>query len=499
MKENAENNGKLTNEERKERRRTWRYVKESDAVKLFLILTLVTLGAAALVFLLALLPVAKIEDINLGNAYYFAKDNLVYLLCDIDFLDLEPMNRAYSKYIFPFACICLICVAAGFLLLAKGIGYLISYVKKKEICINVKTSKKSIIFTASVIAIVYVLLAVFLTIWHKLYLFDCTILYCIPLVPIAWLISVTLIKNKYAKIGEHVTKEKVASLTDKNENINQDNNKVEGLYSFSLVLFIFALIVNIATYNGYHLGSFSYNPLYYSLLGDEKTVGEETSVSSLVITVGDVVIKEIDLGKEEKKENNSFVWGENLYFYETRIAMLEDEKKEIDEKYSKKMENLSEDDDLEDLNKLLEKYNAELNKIRYKEDVLKRTLSDIPAPKESYTLVFEGDSKYTMTEYVYDTHRTDKEKFKYGEAKTTLLSLGIESAVIEDNVFDKGTDFSEDKAVVTVKYKDGSVKIAMVVPDNVAELNKADVGKHIFKWSDSWGEYEAEIVIKNKK
>ena len=500
MKDNAQNqNGNLTNEERKERRRTWRYVKENDAVKLFLILTVITLGAAALLFLLAILPVAKIEDVSLGNAYYFAKDNLVYLLRDIDFLNFEPKNRAYSKYIFPFTCICLICIVTGIILLTKGIGYLIACLKKKEICINVKHSKKSVVFTVAVIALVYALFLVFLKIWQELYLFDFGILYCLLIVPIVWLVAVVLIKNKYAEKGEHITKEKVSSLTDKNENIEEDGNKVQGTYSFSLVLMLLALVVNIATYNGYSIRSFSYNPVYYSLLGDRITVGEKTPISSMVITEGGITVKTIDLGKEEKKENNSFVWGENLYFYETRIAMLEDEEKELDEKYTKKMENLSEDDDLEDLNELLEKYDAELKKIESKKDVFERAMSNIPAPKESYTMVFETDSKYTITEYVYDTRRTDKDEFKYGEAKTTLLSLGIETAVIEDNVFDIGTDFSEDKAIVTVKYKDGSVKIAMVVPDNVAELNKAGIGTHIFRWSDSWGEYEAEIVIKNKK
>ena len=72
----------------------------------------------------------------------------------------------------------------------------------------------------------------------------------------------------------------------------------------------------------------------------------------------------------------------------------------------------------------------------------------------------------------------------YGE-KITLL----------ETEFEEGTDFSKTEIVAKVQYADGSVRISVIRPENLQELNNAKQGKHTVKWSDSWGEYEATIKI----
>ena len=47
-----------------------------------------------------------------------------------------------------------------------------------------------------------------------------------------------------------------------------------------------------------------------------------------------------------------------------------------------------------------------------------------------------------------------------------------------------------------VKYNDGSVRISYITPTNAEALKSAKPGVHTLEWSDDWGDYSYDIVIK---
>ena len=100
-------------------------------------------------------------------------------------------------------------------------------------------------------------------------------------------------------------------------------------------------------------------------------------------------------------------------------------------------------------------------------------------------------------EYNQNTKFKDEKGYKWGTINENPLSnlLYKEKILLSVAEFPKDTDFSTQEIIVEVHYTDGSVKISKIIAANYEDLNNAQTGKNILKWSDEWGEYEAEIII----
>ena len=144
------------------------------------------------------------------------------------------------------------------------------------------------------------------------------------------------------------------------------------------------------------------------------------------------------------------------------------------------------------LENLIEKNNEKRYiKLESKRNAVQNHLAKIPLTEKRY----DCGNDNIVDEYIFNTNRLDKTKYKYGEAPMTILSLGKESITLEESVFKCGTDFSQAKIKATVIYADGSFKVSMITPANYEELNNAAPGTYNIEWEDNWGSYTAQIQI----
>ena len=66
------------------------------------------------------------------------------------------------------------------------------------------------------------------------------------------------------------------------------------------------------------------------------------------------------------------------------------------------------------------------------------------------------------------------------------VSVKIKSNMIGGEIFEA--------VIATINYADGSVKIYDIT--DIIDYKSYTPGTHTVKWSDAWGDYEAELIVK---
>lgn len=480
---------------RKEKRKTWSYIREETAKKMNLCLAVTTLIVASIILLMCLLPAVKVENISLGNFYYFTEIAIRNCLHSFEGLSVELIgSQSYNDIIFTFAIACGMIVLCGILLLYKGCVYLISYFKNIEICID-KVNLKNIIFSIIISCVLMVTIFFCIAIWDKVLFFRCTFIWVIPLIIIGWIYLTIIINIKYSKDCEKVTKEKVYSLVHnekKDKKLKQQYNRVK-FNKFAVmgisIIFLCIQVLNSNIYFKPVLDGFF--KLSKPVLINYYEVGDFTG-SVFGFLWGDEEVFTVQFGENEKefKEEYNVYWDVNYYFYQSQIKILEQERDEL------MPEDISENATLEEIEEILEKYVKKIEAIQEKIDTLENVLNKIRLPKETIKIKKNEKSQLVVTEIIYDTRRVDKTQFKYGDRIPNYFSLYKESVSLKENIFSKDTDFTKIDIVATITYKDGSIKTSAITPTNINNLNELPIGKHVIEWIDDWGKYCAEIIIK---
>lgn len=493
--ENSTNsNRNNSSNERKEKRKTWAYVKGDAAKKLNMLLTIASLGTGLVVLLMFFLSCVRVDDVSFGNYFSFAKIELNSYLSNISFLSIEAEYSELYLATLPNASInSLMLVIIDLLLIYRGIKYGIAFLNGSDVCIKKKITKPRLILHIALSSLFVLSVIIFSLIDKALYSCKADGMIVITLLLALAPIATMFIKREYIKNAEGVTKEKVHYLTVEKSNKEGENRIIEQkdlieLSSFEWILnfLVFAgMVISISFSNGW-FGYDSYPPDGY--FGDYFDVGEEKKFDNPSYFVDGEEIAILDFGyTEELKDQYYIEWGKALYFYSYYIKELEDEIEQLS------VQDMINDGESEEEAILL--YEKEIKEKEHKIAVLKKAISDSPIPLQTIRTKKADDENYVVTEYVYNTNRTDKTKYKFGDSQFSMTTLAKESLSLDKTSFAEGTNFSTETIVATITYADASIKKVIITPDNIDELNGAARGAHILKWSDSWGEYEVEITI----
>ncbi len=483
------------NQPRNEKRKTWKYVTGNTAKKLNLCLAIITIATSAIILLMGFLPAVTVKDISLGNFYYFTEIIIRRILSSVEFLSVEIIGtQLYNAIIFELTLVCAAIIIFGILLLFKGIAFLISYFKNEEVCVN-KLDLKNIIFSIILSSILIFFLCACMLIWEKLFLFECPYQLIMAFIILAWMYLTIIIRVKFSKNCEKITKEKVYHLVNEEKN-NKTTKQERNIIGFEKVLAIIMIILTLG------VQVINSNVYFEPLLDGGFQLSEDPSFIGFY-SVGDPIgyrythklhgeeVIRIDFGEteEEKKSEYTVSWDVNYYFYQYQIEVLEKEKKEL------MPEKVSENATYEEIENALKEYTKKIEAIQEKIQTFKNILHEIPLPIETMRLEKDNSGKTVVREIIYDTRRIDKSQFKYGDKTPELFPMYTESISLEQKAFKFGTDFSKTNIVATITYKDGSIKTSKITPTNYSDLNSLSIGTHTIKWSDNWGEYSAEIII----
>ncbi len=486
---------KSTKQSRKEKRKTWSYIRGETAKRMNLCLAITTLVVGTIILLMCFLPAIKVENISLGNFYYFTEIAVKNCLQSFEVLSIELIGgQYYNDIIYTFAIPCGMIVLCGILLLYRGCIYLISYFKNAEICVN-KVNLKNIIFSVIVSCILMVVIFFRIAIWEEIFLIKSAFIWVMALIIISWIYLTIIINIKYSKDCEKVTKEKVYSLVHnekKDKEVKKQLNKVEFNKLAVMGISIISLCIGALNSNIYFKPLLNgFFQLSHPVLIDYYEVGDVTG-SVFRFSWGDEEIFTVHFeeNEEEFKEEYNVYWDVNYYFYKTQIEMLKQERDEL------MPEDISENATLEEIEDSLEKYAKKIEGIQEKINTFENVLNKIKLPKETIKIKKNEKAQLEVTEIIYDTRRVDKTQFKYGDEIPNYFSLYKESVCLKENVFSENTDFTKIDIVATINYKDGSIKTTAITPTNINNLNELPIGKHIIEWSDDWGKYCAEIYIK---
>ena len=85
---------------------------------------------------------------------------------------------------------------------------------------------------------------------------------------------------------------------------------------------------------------------------------------------------------------------------------------------------------------------------------------------------------------------------KWGMEKKWYHYFYEESITLSSTQFSTNTDFFKVNITAYITYNDGSYRYSFIRIENAEELNQAEPGIHVLKWSDEWGSYETDIVIR---
>lgn len=496
-----ENQGNSTNtnrsnssNSRKEKRKTWAYVKGDAAKKLNMLLTIASLGVGLVVLLIFLLSCVRVDDVSLGNYFSFAKIQLNSYLSKISFLSVDAKYSELYLATLPNAAInSFMLVIIDLLLIYRGIKYALAFLNGSDVCIKKRITKPRLILHIALCVLFVLSIIICSAIDKELYSCKADGMIIITLLLALAPIATLFIKREFIKNAEGVTKEKVHYLTVEKSNKEGENRIIEqkdlielSFFEWILNFLVFAgMIISISFCNGW-FGYDSYPPDGY--LGGYFKIGKEKRFDTPSYYVDGEKIATLDFGyTEELKDQYYIEWGKAFYFYSHYIKQLEAEIQQLS------VQDMINDGESEEDAILL--YEQKVEKIEQKISVLKKAISDSPIPLQTIrTKKVDGES-YVVTEYVYNTNRTDKTEYKFGDSQFSIATLAKESVSLDKTSFLEGTNFSAEAIVATITYADASVKKVLITPDNIDELNGAARGAHILKWSDSWGEYEIEITI----
>ena len=473
---------------------SWVVIPEELTRKIYFILAMVSSIVGITILALLFFPASRVEDVSLGNFFAVSFESIEYWLSKIDFINVSYEYSSWYGSIFTTMHIVTICcVVAAYKILESAIKRWIEYFDSKTTaaCMQIKYGIFGTVVKSIIEVVLFVLVFAFIALQEKYYAFSMLYQKIIVVLVILEIITCDLVKVIHAIKCEKI-KDNVAY---KNVYVKKTHAHITIMQDALSIIFIFVLsgglLMQIMYENSYDIADKSrpdklymvYKPIELSEYENPIVVGEVPENRIFEIRSYDIVVEEINFSAHKSWSRE---FGNNHYYYKSLIENIYKEIKEL------MPEEITSNADMDDLKESLGKYTKKLEKLYYKKQVLENQLYRIPVTVEGYNC----DDNKIVTEYVFNTNKIDKTVYKYGEAPLTILSLGKESISIENDIFEKGTDFSETKIKATVIYKDGSFKISMITPDNYKELNEASVGTHTIEWHDAWGEYTAEIRIR---
>lgn len=197
------------------------------------------------------------------------------------------------------------------------------------------------------------------------------------------------------------------------------------------------------------------------------------------------------------KQSGTYIltyYSDNYYFYNDLIKettdkigslMPDGEGEKAFEEYTKKLKQLN-----DSLNLLREK----IYQLNYASMSIKYTLSSTTTQIQNQWGGWETKHSYDIVEIIYDTNvNADYETTKW-DVESNKYLFSKKKIELEKYEFSSSTDFTTEKLGVKIFYPDGSMKMYYTTAENAEELNEA-TGKATFKWSDSWGSYQATVNI----
>ncbi len=476
----------------KQKRQTWTHADVTSAKKMNLYLAIITLISSVSILWLCFLPVAKVEGVSLGNYYYFAEIFIKNLLSKLHFLSIEIIGtELYNDIMHTFTLVCALLILNGIIMFLKGISYIVAYYKNKSICLD-KLKKRNVIFSAIISCILLLTIIAYLHIWEELFLFRTLLQWLLVLLMIFNIFLTMLIKIICLKKCEKITKEKAYHIL-KDKNAKEEHYNIGYEKTLAICILIIGLIFQILTSNFYFKTPFiRENEMPDCIMGEYLTVGEKVELNEISLKFYNETVASVYFGStpSEFKSEYSISWGKNYYFYQKQIELITEEQLKL------MPNNISEDATIEEIEKKLDEYARKIKELEKKKQALQQALRKVPVPIETVKFgTIQGKDDLIVKELIYNTNRIDKSKYKYAEGKSSHFSLYKESITLNQSRFPLGTDFSNQMIIATVKYKDGSVKISIISPENSAELNNSGKGTHFLTWTDNWGTYNTKIVI----
>ncbi len=226
-----------------------------------------------------------------------------------------------------------------------------------------------------------------------------------------------------------------------------------------------------------------------NLYFDDMELDKDTYLVVKEAGAGECVIKlkYSGYGNYEDNTKEFYFYGDS---YDYAMAKIEELEKEIKELMPK-----------DNTEEALKEYFEDIKKMSEAVEILKSNVDKKIYPYE-YVNFING--------YMVDVqfNATGKNDIKWG-----VKEEGLKGIIFQENItltdrycqnkkdmerYSVGTDFSKELIVARVQYTDGSVRVSKITPTNVEELNNAKAGKHILKWSDSWGKYQTTITLYDK-
>lgn len=173
------------------------------------------------------------------------------------------------------------------------------------------------------------------------------------------------------------------------------------------------------------------------------------------------------------------IYSEGYNYYLGRIEHLEEQAKEIANKYgSYTSSNMSEED------------KNELKNLEEQMKQIEKTLSTI-----EYQTITVNLYRYTVSQSFNTTTVSFKIKDFTLNANPRNNTKTVKNITLSKTDFTTNTNFNNEKISALIEYTDGSKKLSYISPLNASELNSASKGEYDLKWSDTWGEYSKIIKI----
>ena len=477
----------------KKQSRDWALLSDKETGKVSLILSIISLTLGAIIFILCFSPASRINDTSLGNFFNVLFDSLRNIASKIEFLNVSyDYPKEFGRIFLQLHLPTLACLVACYAILENGIKNLRNFFnKKRTVCMNMKFGVVGTSISVIAKIALFASMFIYINFLEKYMLLSMTYQKIICVLVIIEIIACATVKVAIASKSDRIGDSEAYKAVHVKKTIEEISPKPRALETLMTLIFSVAVFWVIITNSYYDIADryqinklyLTYKPIDFSNYENPLVVGEEAPDEIYRVVVYDTIVDEVNFSKHKSWSSKS---GVNYYYY---MILLNDVEEDLLKLCS---EEILESDNLEEIEERLGKKFKEFEMLYKKKQMLENQLDIIPCTVESYRRNDEG----IVTEYVFNTNRIDKTEHQYGEAPLTVLNLGKESISIDQEVFTKGTDFSEIKIKATVIYSDGSFKISLITPENYEELNNAGVGKHRVEWHDDWGSYSAIITIK---
>ena len=463
--------------------------------------------AAVALILIALMPISTSTGYNLGNIY-----TLFFEIISFPKGISEYENvKEYISLAWPLYTVCAAFVLLSAIILIRGIYFL-------KNAFTGSKNEKILAMPKSVVSsyVIFILCAVSsffaVKIMERYYLFQApTFIFMVIIV-----FSVFPVVNT---VGHIICKQR-SDVFDINNGMYETLRKSKqvcqtpgglkerGLFSFLYFFIILLACIICFAMNGYSIEGFgiNYTPMQFEAKGYYefgRNVGTYDRLKYVTVSNerGDV-IKTFYFTPERFETDGSLSDREIKYFYECRLSALKYDRDRLE------IKELDKDTGLDDASEALEAYLKKYDALTEEMEELNEYIDSIPTYEESfkckkvtvyadYGPFYPASEDYCyFTEYIFDTKLSDKSVHKFGSGSyenENHFFKADESVSVKMCVSSFGSKTTLRSAIATINYADGSVKICDISDE--INLKSYESGTYTVRWSDEWGNYEAELVI----